>query len=243
MTSKTLIYALLAGFAGMSAGCGDTSHEPAKVKDSAKTEPTPSASVAANPPIVEFHLCVPFEPPDPAINLGELHEEFSRQGPQAAPPGLRWVPIKDLDQWREEPPGIISYPEGIRALRTTDPRKYFKVTRGLVADVHEGRPYMLVHAADDKCMTREAEKPWKIVAARGVTDYLEQPAIELTFDEPGRKLYERLYEVIEGNRYAILVDGEVISAGYMTRWFRPSPAVLVAEIPEDEIRALVDRFN
>ena len=234
MTSKTILYVLLAGVVAMSAGCSDTPYEPAE--DSAKTHPT-------TPPVIEFYLCVPFEPPDPALDLRHLHEEFRRQGPQAAPPGLRWLPIKDLDQWHEEPPKIISYPEGIRSLRTTDPEKYFKVTRALVVDVHDGRPYMLAYASDGKCMTHDNDKPWKIVAARRVTDYLDQPAIELQFDEAGTQLYERLYGVIEGKRYAILVDGKVISAGHMTQWFRPSPSLLVTEIPEDEIRALIRRFN
>jgi len=234
MTSKSTLCVLLAAIAATSVGCSEAPDEPAM--DSAKTYPT-------TPPVIEFYLTVPFEPPDPALDLRRLHEEFRRQGPQAAPPELRWLAVKDLDQWHEEPPGIISYPEGIRSLRTTDPEKYFKVTRGLVVDVHDGRPYVLVYASDDKCMTHEADKPWKIVAARGVTDYLQQSAIELQFDEAGTQQYKRLYDVIEGNRYAILVDGKVISAGYMTQWFRPSPSIMVAEIPEDEIRALIKRLN
>ena len=239
MTSKTktILSVLLAAVAATSVGCGDASYEPAEpAGGSAETGPT-------TPPVIEFYLTVPFEPADPALDLRELHEEFRRQGPQAAPQGLRWLPIKDLDQWREEMPGLISYPEGIRSLRTTDPKKYFKVTRALVVDVYDGSPYMLVYASDDKCMTPDADKPWKIVAARGVTDYLEHSAIELQFDEAGTLLYDRLYDVIEGKRYAILVDGKVISAGRMTQWFRPSPSLMVAEIPEDEIRALIGRLN
>ena len=225
---------LLAAFAVTSVGCSEAPYEPAE--DAAATHP-------ATPPVVGFYLAVPFEPPDPAIDLGRLHEEFRRQGPQAAPSGLRWLPIKDLDQWHEEPPAMISYPEGIRSLRTTDPAKYFKVTRALVVDVYDGKPYMLAYASDDKCMTHDKNNPWKIIAARRVTDYLDQPAIELRFDEAGTQRYERLYDAIEGKRYATVVDGEVISAGHMTRWFRPSPSLLVAEIPEDEIHALVKRFH
>ncbi len=234
MTPKTILSVLLAAVVAMIIGCGKAPYEPAG--DSAETYP-------ATPPVIEFYLTVPFEPPDPALDLRDLHEEFRRQGPQAAPPTLRWLPIKDIEQWHEEPPKIISYPKGIRSLRTTDPEKYFKVTRALVVDVHNGRPYMLVYASDDKCMTHDADEPWKIVAARGVTDYLQQSAIELRFDEAGTLLYGRLYDVIEGKRYAILVDGKVISAGRMTQWFRPSPSIMVAEIPEDEIRVLIGRIN
>ena len=234
MTSKTILCVLLAAVAAMSVGCGEATDEPAG--DFAETYPT-------TPPVIEFYLTVAFEPPDPALDLRHLHEEFHRQGPQAAPPALRWLPIKDLDQWHEELPEILSYPEGIRSKRTTDPETYFKVTRGLVVDVYNGRPYMLVYASDDKCMMHDADEPWEIVAARRVTDYLHHSAIELQFDEAGTLLYDRLYDVIEGKRYAILVDGKVISAGHMTQWFRPSPSIMVAEISEDEIRALIRRFN
>ena len=198
----------------------------------------PSATYPSEPAVIEFFIAPEVEPPDEALRIDDLRRQFHRDGPDAAGrPSLRWLPLEDIDHWDSD------VPPGIREKRTTDPPTYFKVTRGLIVEVYDSRLYMLVYATEGMCMTHDGTYQWTIISAVRTVDHVNEPAIRFQFDQAGTRLYGPLARESEGRRLAVVVDGQVIAAGHMSRWRVPDSSTLIASIPEEEIDALLRRVR
>ncbi|UCD74591.1 MAG: hypothetical protein JSV91_12480 [Phycisphaerales bacterium] len=226
MFSRTLKASLMLLALALSTGCHEGSQS------------EPSATYPSEPAVIEFFVAPEIEPPDPTLRVDDLRREFHRDGPDiAGRPSMRWLPLKDIEHWDSD------VPPGIHEKRFTDPPTYFKVTHGLIVEVHDNRPYMLVFAAEGMCMTHDGADQWAIVSAARTVDHLNGLAIRFRFDEAGARLFGPVARESEDWRLATVVDGQVIAAGHMSRWRVPDSSTLVAAFPEQEIDALLRRVR
>ena len=82
-----------------------------------------------------------------------------------------------------------------------------------------------------------------ITGARlGFTQTIQEPQVELSFNEEGGRIFEQLTEKNVGKRLAIFLDNEIISAPVVQQKISGGQAVITG-VTLDEAKEMVKRFN
>ena len=114
---------------------------------------------------------------------------------------------------------------------------------GLVVPVigkHKGTTYVLLCDGDPYVMLPAAggEGAWGLADVHAAKDAQGRPAVMVTFDTRGARLFERLTKANKGNALAVIVDGKVLSSPALRTTVATS-AMIVGDFTDQQVRDLV----
>ncbi len=154
--------------------------------------------------VLDFRIAVQPGSFDEGVNIDEMRNQLQDVGPENTDSTVaRWFPINDLKQWYDKPEQLASL--------EANPISYFRATNK-VADVFEGKYYLLLYTTATKSMTHDDDRSWSIINTYLTIDSLGRNAVSFQLDGTGGGMMSQLTGPHVGQPMAIVLDGEVFSA-------------------------------
>ncbi len=139
------------------------------------------------------------------VNSDDLRAQLQEVGAENTDSTIaRWFEINDLKQWYKT--------EAERRELEKDPATYFLKYRQLVADIKDGKYYMLLYNIPTKILTHEGDTKWSITKTFPTADQMGRAAVGFNLDVQGAGRMGRLTGAHIDEPMAILLDDQVYSA-------------------------------
>lgn len=180
--------------------------------------------------ILDFRITVdPGEHPQEA----RLRQELQEKGPEnVESTDTGWYRIQRVQSW-------VETVEDLEAIEEF-PAGFFQ-SRGHVVEAYDGAYYMLCWDTPQTRLTRE-EGEWQVSQARPGVDQLGRPAINFMMDPRGSALLGQLSGSHIGQRMAILLDDQVITAPVLRGRISTS-GIIEGDFSQAEINYIVRTLN